>query len=47
MKAQDYWQVFMETGAPEMYLLYNKARNMENQHVFDDSGSGVTGHQLQ
>jgi hypothetical protein len=47
MNAQDYWQVFLETGAPEMYLLYNKARKMESPHVFDDSGTGITSHQLQ
>ena len=47
MNAQDYWQVFLETGAPEMYLLYNQARKTESLHVFNDSGTGVTGHQLQ
>ena len=29
MNAKDYWEVFLETGAPEMYLLYNKVRKME------------------
>jgi len=47
MKAQDYWQMFLETGAPEMYLLYNNARRMEGLHVSDDSGTGITGHSLQ
>lgn len=47
MIAQDYWQIFLETGAPEMYLLYNKARKMENTDVFDDPGPGVAGHSLQ
>ena len=28
MNAGGYWQLFLETGAPEMYLLYNKARKM-------------------
>lgn len=46
MKAQDYWQVFLETGAPEMYLLYNKALKMESGHVFNDSGVSVAGDQL-
>ena len=25
MDAKDYWQIFMETGAPEFYLLYKEA----------------------
>lgn len=47
MDAQTLWQVFLETGAPEMYLLYQKARKMEAVHVLDDTGVGVTNHQLQ
>ena len=46
MKSQDYWQIFLETGAPELYLMYNKARKMETTHVFDDSGPGTAGHTL-
>jgi len=47
MKAEDYWQIFLETGAPEMYLLFNNARRMDSEHVLDDSGPGVAGHSLQ
>ena len=47
MKAQDYWDLFLETGLPEAYLLYNKARKMEVTHVFDGSGSCTEGHTLQ
>lgn len=47
MNAMDYWQMFLETGAPEVYLLYNNARRMECSNVFDDSGPGVTGNALQ
>ena len=47
MKSQELWQVFLETGAPEMYLLYNKVRKMEEAHVFDDPGAGAAGHSLQ
>ncbi len=47
MLAQDYWQMFMETGVPEYYLLYNNARKMEKSHVLDDSGAGTAGHSLQ
>ncbi len=46
MLAADYWQMFLETGAPELYLLYNIARKTENSHVFDDSGTGSAGHCL-
>lgn len=37
MNSQDYWTIFLETGAPEMYLLYNKVRRMEETHVSDDT----------
>ena len=47
MNARDYWRIFMETGAPEAYVMYNQAKRLENNHVFDDSGSGVTRHRLQ
>ena len=47
MKSQDLWQMFLETGAPEMYLLYNKARKMEEADVFDDPGLGAAGSSLQ
>lgn len=47
MTSQDYWQIFMETGAPEMYLLYNKALKMETNYVPDNTGVGAAGHGLQ
>lgn len=47
MNSQDYWQIFMETGAPEMYLLYQNARKTEISNVLDDTGSCASGHQLQ
>lgn len=47
MNSQTFWQLFLDTGAPEMYMLYNKAKKMEDSHVSDDSGSGVTGNALQ
>ena len=40
MNAKDYWMIFLETGAPEMYLMFNQARRMEDENVFDDSGVG-------
>lgn len=47
MNAQDYWQLFTETGVPEYYLLYSRAMKMEASHVLDDTGAGAAGHGLQ
>lgn len=47
MNAQDYWSIFLETGAPEAYLLYTKALKMEEKHVFDDTGASPAGYGLQ
>lgn len=47
MNARDYWNFFMETGAPEAYLLYAEALKLEERHVFDDKGSCPAGYGLQ
>lgn len=47
MKADTFWQVFLETGAPEAYLLYQKARRMEEHHVYNGPGTGASGNGLQ
>ena len=47
MNAMDYWKLFVETGAPEAYLSYTKARQMEESHVSDDARPGPSGHGLQ
>ena len=47
MNKSDYWQLFMETGAPELYLLYNNARKMETAHVSDNKGTGTQSYGLQ
>ncbi len=46
MDAEFYWQVFLETGAPEMYLLYNNARKSEDTHAPDDTRPGPAGYTL-
>ena len=46
MRSQDYWQIFLETGSPEVYLLFINARKMENTHVFDDTRSGTQSYSL-
>ena len=38
MNASDYWTLFLETGAPEAYLLYSKQVKSEAQYVLDRSG---------
>ena len=47
MKASDYWQLFLETGAPEAYLLYSKQLKMEGKHVPDDPGDRPQSYGLQ
>ena len=47
MQSQDYWKIFLETGAPEVYLMYNQARRMEETDVSDHQRSGVAGLGLQ
>lgn len=47
MNAKNLWQIFLDTGAPEMYLLYNRARKLEETHVLDDPGAGTPGYGLQ
>lgn len=47
MNAVDYWQLFLETGAPEAYLMYAKAMKTEGKHVSDDSGHRPESYGLQ
>lgn len=41
MNAQLYWQLFLKTGSPEVYLMYNEARRAEEADVFNNSGAGA------
>lgn len=36
MNAQDYWNLFLDTGAPEAYLMYSQLAKSEETHVLDD-----------
>lgn len=47
MNALAYWNMFLETGAPEMYLMYKQAQKMEDTDVFDRSWAGASGNGLQ
>ena len=42
MNSVDYWKLFMETGAPELYLMYHSAKKMESKYVSDCSGPGAS-----
>ena len=43
----ELWQLFLETGAPELYLLYTNAKNREEPNVSDDPGHRPACHGLQ
>lgn len=47
MNATDYWNFFLETGAPEYYLLYQNALKMEGGYVLDNPGHRAQGCGLQ
>lgn len=47
MNASDYWRLFMETGAPEAYLMYANQIKTEEAHVLDDSGHRPQSNRLQ
>ena len=47
MKSELCWQLFLKTGSPEAYLLYNEAKRLEQHHVSEHEGPCVTGHTLQ
>ena len=45
MDSQSYWELFMETGAPEIYMLY-RAQKTEEIHVRKNTGTGASGVEL-
>ncbi len=47
MNTEEYWKLFLETGVPELYMLYNQAKRMENTHVSDYPSAGAAGNGLQ
>ena len=38
MNANEYWTMFMQTGAPAIYLMYKNAKQMEEANVSDCAG---------
>ncbi len=47
MNAEFFWQVFLETGAPEAYLMFQKMRRTEDGNVSYDQGFGAQSYGLQ
>ena len=47
MEAKDWMTLFLETGAPEVYLLYSRQVKSEAQYVLDHSGHRPEGDGLQ
>lgn len=47
MRAEDFWDLFLDTGAPEIYMLYIASRNQREDHVSNDSGNRSPGNGLQ
>ena len=47
MDKNSAWQLFLSTGAPEAYLLYNQLKESEDGYVPESPGLGHTGHNLQ
>ena len=47
MNSMEYWNLFVQTGAPDFYVKYNKAKRLENAHVSNDPGARAPGHRLQ
>lgn len=47
MNSQVLWNLFRETGSPELYILFSNARKMEKANALKDSSAGAAGRELQ
>lgn len=47
MDAKEYWQLFLETGAPEVYIMYAKVLKSEGSHVLEHHSLGFESQRLQ
>ncbi len=41
MDAVEYWKLFLETGRPEIYVMYTQALKAEGAHVSEDNCAGI------
>ena len=46
MNAQNFWELFLETGSPELYVLYSHAKKVEKRSVFNGQGTGSESNKL-
>ena len=46
MDSKFFWEVFLETGAPEMYVYYQEAKRSEEVYVSDSAGLGPAGNTI-
>lgn len=47
MDAKEYWELFLETGAPEVYMMYTKALRSEGNYVPEHHSAGAESQRLQ
>ena len=47
MNSMDCWKLFLETGAPEAYLMYSMKLKSEANYVYDGSGNRPESDRLQ
>ena len=47
MDAKEYWQLFLETGAPEVYMMYTRTLKTEGSHVPEHHSPGAESQRLQ
>lgn len=40
MDSKFFWEVFLDTGAPEMFVYYQEAKRSEEAYVSDSAGVG-------
>lgn len=47
MDAKEYWKLFLETGAPAVYLMYTQALKSEENYVSENPGTDLANQRLQ
>ncbi len=47
MDAAEYWKLFMESGRPEVYIMYTQALKAEETYVSKNAGIGSSDQRLQ
>ena len=47
MNSREYWQLFLETGAPEFYMMYTRVLKTEEHYVSEYHSLGTEGQRLQ